>query len=388
MNEEILSISPSEERAIDLMQAMSDIDLEQSEQLPPDAESLEACLDIAEIQLFLQQQRHPLPLNTAEELKKFHQRQQKAPARTTLYRWLIPALTVAASLLLLWLVRVDKPQPMQQPAPIAVFRADTSAAKHPLLTTFEQDTEQGITCPTSTDAGTYLHDSKLDYRNLQATTTLYEGKNRIHRLSIPRGETFRVLLSDGTEVYLNTDSRLTYPAVFKGNRRIVKLEGEAYFNVAKDATRPFIVETGNLQVEVLGTEFDICNYGNLPARITLLTGQVAVKDTDNDELTYMQPGESLQIDQDGTRTLTQIDPEANLYWREGYFYFDNVTLAEMMQEIGRWYNIDVDIANEQLTALRLHFFANRKQGIEQVITQLNRMESIHARLENGKLLIR
>lgn len=388
MNEEILSISPSEERAIDLMQATSDIDLEQLGQLPPDAESLEACLDIAEIQLFLQQQRHPLPLNTAEELKKFHQRQQKAPARTTLFRWLIPALTAAASLLLLWLVRIDQPQPTQQSTPIAVFRADTSAAKHPLLTTFEQDTEQGITCPTSTDAGTYLHDSKLDYRNLQATTTLYEGKNRIHRLSIPRGETFRVLLSDGTEVYLNTDSRLTYPAVFKGNRRIVKLEGEAYFNVAKDATRPFIVETGNLQVEVLGTEFDVCNYENLPARITLLTGKVAVKEANKTEPTYMKPGESLQIAQDGTRTLTQTDPEAYIYWREGYFYFDNVTLAEMMQDIGRWYNIDVDIANKQLTTLRLHFFANRKQGIEQVITQLNRMESIHAQLENGKLLIR
>ena len=108
----------------------------------------------------------------------------------------------------------------------------------------------------SSSSAAQLSSKEIDYsRALLQTETKEVGKQRIqiHRLSIPRGETFKVVLSEGTEVFLNSDSRLAYPTIFKGKERVVSLGGEAYFKVTKDAEHPFIVKSGNIQVRVLGT---------------------------------------------------------------------------------------------------------------------------------------
>ena len=106
-----------------------------------------------------------------------------------------------------------------------------------------------------------LSPQKIAYNTIQTENKKIRNKKvQIHRLSIPRGETFKVVLSDGTEVLLNSDSRLSYPTVFKGKERVVSLEGEAYFNVTKNTEHPFIVKSGNVQVRVLGTEFNMCSY--------------------------------------------------------------------------------------------------------------------------------
>ena len=151
---------------------------------------------------------------------------------------------------------------------------------------------------------------------------------------------------------------MSYPTVFKGKERVVSLEGEAYFNVTKNTEHPFIVKSGNVQVRVLGTEFNMCSYTPDNVRVTLIEGKVAVSDT-----------------------------ETFLYWKEGFFYFDDVALVDMMKEIGKWYNIDIEFRNSEIMNLRMHFLANRQQKVSDLIELLNRMERIHVYLEGESLII-
>ena len=88
-----------------------------------------------------------------------------------------------------------------------------------------------------------------------------------------------------------------------------------------------------------------------------------------------------------TFAVNEVDIESFLYWKEGFFYFDDVALVDMMKEIGRWYNIDIEFRNSKIMDLRMHFFANRHQDIFHLIELLNRMERIHAYFEAGKLII-
>ena len=173
----------------------------------------------------------------------------------------------------------------------------------------------------------------------------------------------------------------------KGKERVVSLEGEAYFKVAKDAAHPFIVKSGNLQIRVLGTEFNVRSYSPTDVRVTLITGKVAVSDTCGVHSVEMVPGQSVQLSSDGTFAVNEVDIESFLYWKEGFFYFDDVALVDMMKEIGRWYNIDIEFRNSKIMDLRMHFFANRHQDIFHLIELLNRMERIHAYFEAGKLII-
>jgi hypothetical protein len=101
----------------------------------------------------------------------------------------------------------------------------------------------------------------------------------------------------------------------------------------------------------------------------------------------MMPGQSAQLSSNGTFAVKEVDIESFLYWKEGFFYFDDVALVDMMKEIGRWYNIDIEFRNSKIMDLRMHFFANRHQDIFHLIELLNRMERIHAYFEAGKLII-
>ena len=137
----------------------------------------------------------------------------------------------------------------------------------------------------------------------------------------------------------------------------------------------------------MGTEFNVRSYSPTDVRVTLITGKVAVSDTCGVHTVEMMPGQSAQLSSNGTFAVNEVDIESFLYWKEGFFYFDDVALVDMMKEIGRWYNIDIEFRNSKIMDLRMHFFANRHQDIFHLIELLNRMERIHAHFETGKLII-
>lgn len=141
---------------------------------------------------------------------------------------------------------------------------------------------------------------ELDYRQVNSTTT------QTHVLTIPRGESFKVVLCDGTEVWLNANSNFVYPTAFIGNERIVTLEGEAYFKVTKDPKRPFIVKTKNIQTRVLGTEFNIRSYSPEDTHVVLINGKVEVSNTKGGSYTRLYPGEDAHLQSDGNFILTEV----------------------------------------------------------------------------------
>lgn len=177
-------------------------------------------------------------------------------------------------------------------------------------------------------------------------TTQHEEKNveekpaKSNELIIPRGGENTVILADGTTVHLNAGSKLTYPVRFAGKRRIVALEGEAYFDVARDEAHPFVVQTHLGEVMVLGTAFNVNAYTN--ARVcytTLVRGKVQFSAPNVGTVT-LQPGEQAIVSANGTEKRT-VDLDEYIGWVNGVYNFKNRSLGEIMETFERWYDIQV-----------------------------------------------
>jgi transmembrane sensor len=161
-------------------------------------------------------------------------------------------------------------------------------------------------------------------------------------ISTPKGGQYKVILPDGTRVWLNAASSITYPTSFAGTQRLVSLTGEAYFEVAPNKQMPFIVKSGMQTVEVLGTHFNINAYADESlVKTTLLEGSVKVASAAKSAI--IVPGEQAVIDRQGNGTITkrQLDTDQEVAWKNGVFSFKGEDIRSVMRQIGRWYNIDV-----------------------------------------------
>ena len=160
-----------------------------------------------------------------------------------------------------------------------------------------------------------------------------------NELVIPRGGENTVILADGTTVHLNAGSKLTYPVRFAGKRRVVALEGEAYFDVVKDETRPFIVQTHLGEVTVLGTAFNINAYPDASVYTTLVHGKVQFSSSSIGTI-ILSPGEQAVVSANGSEKR-MVDLDEYVGWVDGRYVFNNRPLGEIMQTFERWYDIQV-----------------------------------------------
>jgi transmembrane sensor len=150
-------------------------------------------------------------------------------------------------------------------------------------------------------------------------------------MSTPRGGQYQLSLPDGSKVWLNSESSITYPVVFAAQERKVKITGEAYFEVTKDRTKPFRVETNDMQVEVLGTHFNIKAYADEgPAKTSLLEGSVKI------DKQILKPGQAFM---NGRIVPTNVDQD--VAWKNGIFNFNNQNLSQVMKELARWYDLEI-----------------------------------------------
>lgn len=211
-----------------------------------------------------------------------------------------------------------------------------------------------------------------------------EVRGGIRTVRIPRGMSRRLVLPDGSRVWLNAESSLSYPGSFGGrDRREVTLQGEAYFEVAPDSLHPFVVETAALQTQVLGTSFNVRAYSPEDTRVTLLRGSVKVSDRHRGEL-LLRPGEGTDSSLD---RKTVDDAEDCRAWTDGRFAFDDAPLVEIMRELGRWYNVDIVFTDREVMQERLHFRADRRDSLEQVLELLNCLRKVRARIEDGRVVV-
>lgn len=178
-------------------------------------------------------------------------------------------------------------------------------------------------------------------------------KVAINTLTTPRGGQYQLILSDGTKVWLNADSKIIYPTQFGSDERKVEVLGEAYFEVAKNPGRPFKVVSKNQVIEVLGTHFNVNNYQDEAiAKTTLLEGSVKISSVvngvvDRSSSKILQPGEqaSLQSGRAGI-TVTNSDLESAIAWKNGYFRFNRTDMQSMMRQVARWYDVEVEYRGE------------------------------------------
>ena len=200
--------------------------------------------------------------------------------------------------------------------------------------------------------------------------TFYETNKRME-VSTPAGTTTTLTLSDGTKVLLSANSRLEYDKEFTSNKREVILVGEARFSVAKDANRPFIVHTEQIQTQVLGTVFDVKAYPQTNPDVTLYEGKVEVS-LDGSLPRLMQPGEQASISKEGKLQLVKASTDQSK-WADGEFAFDDKDLKSVMQEIGSWYNLNVVFHSIPLLEERIYFHISRTATVEDVLEVLNDM---------------
>lgn len=203
----------------------------------------------------------------------------------------------------------------------------------------------------------------------EGNTLVYSGKNQnseieeYNRLVTPRGGEYSVILSDGTKVWLNTESELKYPVHFNGEERRVYLKGEAYFDVAKRNGQKFIVCSDKTQVTVLGTEFNIRNYEEGVIATTLVEGSVLVG-FDGKEC-RLKPGQQATIDATGI-SVREVEPILYTAWKDGFFVYRNMTLDHILQELSRWYDFTYFYQNEELGALRLTAKIRKFDSVEDI----------------------
>ena len=179
-------------------------------------------------------------------------------------------------------------------------------------------------------------------------------------LSTPEGGMYHITLPDGTKVWLNAASSLKYPVRFAQNERKVFVEGEAFFEVTKDASRPFKVRSSGQDIEVLGTSFNVNAYPeNTTIRTTLITGKVKLyNDGKSSGPVYLQPGQQSSNDQ-GNIKVKQVDTAPFIAWKEGLFYFEETPMEEALQQIGRWYNVAVNYSSG---IPQTHFYGRIKRN--------------------------
>ena len=166
-------------------------------------------------------------------------------------------------------------------------------------------------------------------------------------INVPYGGTYTVELCDGTIVYLNSGTRLEFPSRFDGDMRSVSLKGEAYFEVARNESKPFVVEVDEMKVKVLGTAFNIKSYVDEPGvYTTLVQGSVAIL-RDGQPEKKIKPGEQAYYNKGvGTLSVSSVDVNEFTAWKDGLFYFKDIALEEILRIVARWYDLEIFYMNQ------------------------------------------
>lgn len=202
-------------------------------------------------------------------------------------------------------------------------------------------------------------------------------------LATPRGGQYRLRLPDGTEVWLNAASSIRFPVNFSGNEREVEVRGEAYFEVARDPKRPFKVVMGQFKVDVLGTRFNINGYGDgIPIKTTLLEGSIQVSNGQARRL--LKPRQQAQLQHDGTlQVIDGVNVDRVTAWKNGYFSFEKADLKTVMNNLSRWYNVEVQYEGK-IPPLEFGGQIQRNLTLSQVLVILERSQ-VHFKM-NGTVL--
>jgi transmembrane sensor len=225
---------------------------------------------------------------------------------------------------------------------------------------------------------------QIIYRKAEGTITGIPVTNNV---STPIGGLWQIALPDGTKVWLNSASSLTYPTTFRDlKKRVVQLTGEAYFEVAKDKAHPFIVKTASQSVEVLGTHFNVNSYRDEPSvKTTLAVGRVKVSNN-NGQTMLLIPGQQAILTTNNTLTVIEANVEQALAWKNGRFRFKDEDIQSIMRQLSRWYDIEVQY-DPGFPKMGLNGKVSRYKNISQVLKGLEATKTVHFKVEGRRVTV-
>ena len=211
-------------------------------------------------------------------------------------------------------------------------------------------------------------------------------KARYARLTTARKGQYKLTLPDGTAVWLNAESSLRYPLTFTGKERVVELQGEAYFEVKHNAQKPFIVQTPNQRLKVLGTVFNVSDYPNEEQTVTtLVQGKVSLSSPLSQGEQVLHPDKQAVLNQRGYQ-IADVDVRAFTAWKENEFRFKATPLPEVMRQLERWYDLDIDYAQVPKD-IRIHALIRRDKKLSSVLYALEQTTNIKFRREGRRLVL-
>ncbi len=232
--------------------------------------------------------------------------------------------------------------------------------------------------------GITSHQKELIYQN---SLPAPKQETETHTLRVPRGGEYKLILADGTQVWLNSGSALHYPIRFEGKERRVKMEGEAYFEVAKNPDLPFIVEGGGVEIQVTGTAFNVKAYPEEQAIVTTLVngGVNLTKGTQHLALTpgfqasFNRTTDDVQVNRVNTALYTS--------WKDGLFEFVNMPLNEICRQLGRWYDVEFLFADPEIQHLAFTGAAKREKSIEFILDIISNTNAIRVEIKNKQIIL-
>ena len=227
-------------------------------------------------------------------------------------------------------------------------------------------------------------DFKSDGKQLVYKHTESSGSPRFHLLQVPRGGEYALVLADGTRVWLNAETELSYPSYFSGKDRRVKLKGEAYFEVTADTSMPFIVETKHLQINVLGTSFNISAYPDESHHATLAKGKI--KAIYEEKQVILSPGEQALLTDSGM-IVHAGDIATYTSWKERRFVFKNKPLQEVARDLERWYNVRLTI-RQDAQPIRLTANLPKYENIEKILHIIENIARVKCETNDQEIIIK
>lgn len=210
--------------------------------------------------------------------------------------------------------------------------------------------------------------------------------NGINTLSVPNTRSYKLQLTDGTQVWMNAATDLNFPYQFNGSSREVTVKGEAYFKVAQNAGTPFVVKVNGVKINVLGTEFNVKAYPGEPMQISLVNGKVSVE-SDNDKQ-ILQPGQAVDLQADKKLTKVDFDETMVLGWMHGIYYFKNEELGNIVPAIERWFDVQVKLNNPSLAKIHITGALEKQKSITDFLEMLSKTTGISYENNGGEILLR
>lgn len=204
---------------------------------------------------------------------------------------------------------------------------------------------------------------------------------------VPRGGEYRLVLADGSVVWLNADSELKFPIAFHGDQRKVFLKGEAYFDIVKNPALPFVVDVAGMEVKVLGTRFNVNAYREDGVfQTTLVSGKVEVRNVENAERVTLLPDQQAQL-KDGHLYVSAVDASACVAWINGKFYFESESLLEIAAQLERWYDVDFFFAREELKHYEFTGVIRRDYTANQILDMITKTTNVHFEIKGRTVVV-